>query len=71
MLISLMALAAAATQPEDPRKKVKCVKQEVTGSLLGAKRVCRTVEEWELLARENERVARDAATGTEPPPVPH
>ena len=71
MLLTLMALAAAANQPDDPRKKIRCVKQEVTGSLLGAKKVCRTVEEWDRLARESEREARDAATSSAPPASPN
>ena len=36
---------ATATKKEDPNEKV-CVKQEVTGSRLGAKRVCMTRAEW-------------------------
>ena len=37
---------------EDPNKIV-CQKEEQIGSRLGAKKVCMTAKEWELLAKEH------------------
>lgn len=37
--------AEATAKKDDPNEKV-CVKEEITGSRLGAKRVCMTRAEW-------------------------
>jgi predicted secreted protein len=41
---------AATTAPVDPDQRVRCKSEEVTGSLAGRRRVCRTVGEWRRIA---------------------
>lgn len=41
-----------ASKPGDPNK-VRCEKQETTGTRLGARRVCLTVAQWEDKRREH------------------
>lgn len=56
----VFAVPAAAQTPhtvkadreKDPNRIV-CQKQEQIGSRLGAKKVCMTAKEWELLAKEH------------------
>jgi|GWRWMinimDraft_5_1066013.scaffolds.fasta_scaffold98255_1 hypothetical protein len=62
LLVSMMMADAAAvapvTSPQPPAKneRVICRSYEVTGSLAGSKRVCRTVKEWD----DASRAAREA-----------
>jgi invasion protein IalB len=54
------APAAADAKKYDP-DKVVCKTEEVSGTRLGSKRVCRTVREWEQIARD----AQDATLDTQ------
>lgn len=38
--------AATPAEPVDPLDKVKCVRENVTGSLVSSRKVCHTVREW-------------------------
>ena len=54
-----------ATKKEDPNEKI-CVKEEVTGSRLGAKRICMTRAEWadRKLQDQQELVRAQTQRGT-------
>ena len=61
LLISLLMADTAATTPVTPvlpskNDRVVCRTYEVTGSLAGTKKVCRTVQQWE----DASRAAREA-----------
>ena len=61
ILMSIMATAAlAASTPAaiDPLDKVKCVREEVTGSLVQSKKVCHTEREWRAIRSNAEDEAR-------------
>ena len=48
----LLAASSAAPQPGvDPDTVVRCVREEVTGSLVSTRRVCHTVGEWQSMGR--------------------
>jgi hypothetical protein len=58
----LVALASATATPafpptSDPMEKVKCVREQVTGSLVSTRKVCHTEREWR-------RIRNDAETET-------
>ncbi len=55
-IATLLAEAAAPVAPPAPKERVICRTYEVTGSLAGSKRICRTAKEWD----EASRAARDA-----------
>jgi hypothetical protein len=46
---AVSAAPASANQP-DPLDKVKCQRQIETGSLVKARKICRTVREWNSVA---------------------
>jgi hypothetical protein len=56
LILALAAAAAAAVTPApasssvDPDQKIRCQREEVTGSLVPAKKVCHTVAEWRKMA---------------------
>jgi hypothetical protein len=59
----LTALAATTTpivaeQPVAPADKVRCVREQVTGSLVRSVRVCHTSKEWEAIHRDGVSEAR-------------
>ncbi len=58
----LLVLASATATPafpetSDPLEKVKCVREQVTGSLVSTRKVCHTEREWR-------RIRNDAETET-------
>ncbi len=53
------APAAVAKPAQNPLDKVECRRMEETGTLLGAKRVCMTRQEWLDAAREARRMTED------------
>ncbi len=60
MFVSFIFASAAAAPgavPADPLEKVKCVREQVTGSLVSTRKVCHTVREWN-------RIHSDAETET-------
>ena len=65
-LVAVLALAAADTPPAvnatpvDPDQKVRCQREDVTGSLIAVKRVCHTVAEWRKMSDEAQRGAQRA-----------
>lgn len=52
------ALAASAPATIDPLDKVKCVREDVTGSLVQSKKVCHTEREWRAIRNDAEEEAR-------------
>jgi len=62
MILTLIALAAAtpaAADPTDPKQKVRCVREEMIGSLVRTRKVCHTLAEWEAISRQRADNARD------------
>jgi hypothetical protein len=58
----LLFLASTTATPAfpattDPMEKVKCVREQVTGSLVSTRKVCHTEKEWR-------RIRNDAETET-------
>lgn len=55
IVTTLLALAAGATATgnesakSDDANKVRCVRQDVSGSLVQKRKVCHTLREWERL----------------------
>ncbi|HTI31298.1 MAG TPA: hypothetical protein VL405_04135 [Sphingomonas sp.] len=56
MIAAVMMLAGAApatdatsAQPMDPGSRVRCIREEVIGSLTQKRRVCHTVREWDAI----------------------
>lgn len=45
------AVSSKPAKP-DPEDRVVCQEEEVTGSILGGKRVCHTKREWEQMAKD-------------------
>ena len=67
MSVTLFILAAAATTatsapaapaPVDPLDRVKCVREEITGSLVSSRKVCHTEREWRVIRGTAEQEAR-------------
>lgn len=61
MLTPLLLLAAAAGdgQAHDPKKRIRCVREDIIGSLATKRRVCHTLEEWERIRRgANDEIQR-------------
>lgn len=59
VLLFLATAAATPAFPEtsNPDEKVKCVREQVTGSLVSTRKVCHTEKEWR-------RIRNDAETET-------
>jgi hypothetical protein len=59
VLLFLASTTATPAFPEttDPMEKVKCVREQVTGSLVSTRKVCHTEKEWR-------RIRSDAETET-------
>jgi hypothetical protein len=63
--IVLSLLASAASPAVDRDKVVRCVREQVTGSLVTTRRVCHTVDEWRRIsASANDEVRRIVQPGT-------
>ncbi|MGF7169734.1 hypothetical protein FHS91_001403 [Sphingobium xanthum] len=65
VLLFPLLLAAAATDageakpPQvDPRDTVKCVREDVIGSIARKQKVCHTLREWEAIRRNAETESR-------------
>lgn len=60
----LMLLAAASAAQDagglagDPGKQVRCVREDVIGSLAAKRKVCHTQEEWRRIRNNNNDEAR-------------
>jgi hypothetical protein len=59
----LLLLATATATPafpdsSDPLQKVKCVREQVTGSLVSTRKVCHTEKEWRRIRNDAEGEAR-------------
>jgi hypothetical protein len=58
-MFSLLLIAAAAAPAVDPDSVVRCVREEITGSIARTQRVCHTVGEWKKInAAANDEAAR-------------
>lgn len=59
------AAPAAGTQPMDPGLVVRCVREDVIGSLTQKRRVCHTVREWNAIqGRATDEMYRVIRPGT-------
>ena len=64
MFFSSILLTMAATTPQsvpesaDPLDKVRCVREDVTGSLVSKRKVCHTEREWRQIRGNAESEAR-------------
>lgn len=54
-----LASGASAVQPSSPDDKVRCRRIAITGSLIKAEKVCKTVGEWRRLADRGNDAVRD------------
>ncbi len=59
----LLVLASATATPAfpattDPLEKVKCVREQVTGSLVSTRKVCHTEKEWRRIRNDAESEVR-------------
>jgi hypothetical protein len=64
--LALQAAAPAAKPAKDPNRII-CEKEEVIGSRLGARKVCKTAAQWEedrRLHREQLEKSQQQGTGT-------
>ena len=57
LMMLAAATAAPAATPADPKSKVRCVREDVSGSLVQKRKVCKTLREWE---RVREGASEDA-----------
>lgn len=57
-LIMAAATAQAAPEPANPLDKVRCIREEVTGSLVAKRKVCHTEREWRRIKGDAEGEAR-------------
>ncbi len=51
LFIAVLLAEAASPAPLAPKERVICRTYEVTGSLAGTKKVCRTAKEWDDASR--------------------
>lgn len=63
MSFSVLLLLAATADPaaaksHDPGKRIRCVREDVIGSLATKRRVCHTLEEWERIRKGGNDEAR-------------
>ena len=60
VLLFFAAAAATPTFPDssDPMEKVKCVREQVTGSLVQSRKVCHTEREWRRIRNDAESETR-------------
>lgn len=52
------APATATTVSPDPLDKVKCVRENVTGSLVSTRKVCHTIREWRRISDDAQDESR-------------
>lgn len=65
-MIAVLAIFAAAAspagdataKPADPLQKVRCVREQVTGSIALVRKVCHTIAEWNAINRDGNSEAR-------------
>ena len=60
---SILLIMAATTPPSvpetpDPLDKVRCIREDVTGSLVSKRKVCHTEREWRRIRGNAESEAR-------------
>lgn len=60
VLLILATAAATPAVPEttDPMEKVKCVREQVTGSLVSTRKVCHTEREWRRIRNDADAETR-------------
>jgi hypothetical protein len=59
-ILLIMAAAVAQQKPEstDPLDKERCIREDVTGSLITKRKVCHTEREWRQIRGDAESEAR-------------
>ncbi|CAM3249480.1 hypothetical protein SPAN111604_13120 [Sphingomonas antarctica] len=65
MISFVLALTSIAPAAGDPGAAVRCVQEDVIGSLVQKRRVCHTVREWRVIeARAFDETSRIVMPGT-------
>ncbi|WP_415644070.1 hypothetical protein [Sphingomonas antarctica] len=65
MMMLAGAIPVAGAQSMDPDLKVRCVREDVIGSLTQKRRVCHTVREWnDIQGRATDEMHRIIQPGT-------
>ena len=60
VLLFLASATAAPAVPAtaDPLEKVKCVREQVTGSLVSSRKICHTEREWRRISDDAQNESR-------------
>ena len=58
ILLVMAASTAQPTEPANPLDKVRCIREDVTGSLVSKRKVCHTEREWRRIKGDAESEAR-------------
>ena len=58
LIFATAAATPAFPETTDPLQKVKCVREQVTGSLVSTRKVCHTEKEWRRIRSDAEGEAR-------------
>ena len=58
LIFATAAATPAFPETTDPLQKVKCVREQVTGSLVSTRKVCHTEKEWRRIRSDAESEAR-------------
>lgn len=70
IILAFASATAAPTAPvpisTDPLDKVKCVRENVTGSLVSSRKVCHTVREWRRISGDAQSETQRLTTTTGP-----
>jgi hypothetical protein len=65
MMAGAVPAAATVPQPVDEGSRVRCVREDVIGSLTQKRRVCHTMREWEAIqGRATDEMHRIIQPGT-------
>lgn len=58
LIFATVAATPASPETTDPLEKVKCVREQVTGSLVSSRKVCHTEKEWRRIRNDAESETR-------------
>ena len=58
LIFATAAATPASPETTDPLEKVKCVREQVTGSLVSSRKVCHTEKEWRRIRNDAESETR-------------
>lgn len=58
LIFATAAATPASPETTDPLERVKCVREQVTGSLVSSRKVCHTEKEWRRIRNDAESETR-------------